>query len=341
MKEAAPRIFRSLELPKGSDDFDMIVAAAVSAYGSLRLPTERQSRDFGRLVAPLWEHIAMETRRAVAASLSHAPIVPRVIVDLLVAAPVEVAAPFLVSSPVLSSEDLKRLSASGDARLVRLVEGRQARALPVAPPAAVAPEPVRTPLPRVEAPGIAADFIGEAPQPPTPQQASDAVSLTRETLKRLALTGRRRPEATVDPASLDALLAHARTRDGGLFYKTLANLLRVNDERLRAIETEASGAELAAALKALQAREADALTVLMLMKPEVGEDVSAFEAMTRIYRALDADGCRRSFWGFSAPMRKGEAEMRRARAEREPPRAVFGRRAISPPEASQREKKGS
>lgn len=322
MKEAAPRIFRSLEQSKGSADFDRIVAAAIAAYGSLKAPSEAQARDFARLVAPLWDRIGPDTRRAVAASLSHATRVPRNIVELLLKAPVEISAPFLVSSPVLSDADLASLG--DDPRMRRIVESRVARAPSLASSAETGSAPTGHRL-IVDAPPMADDSLGAFPPPPV-----DPVAATREILRRLATTGHRRAEKRLDRKEvLASLFADARARHGEAFYASLARHLSLGAERARAIAQAPDGVELAAALKALGMPDADALSVLMLMKPAVGLHVDAFDAMTEIYRSLDADGCVRSFDGFAGPTEQPERTERRS-DPREPARSTFGRRKVRP-----------
>lgn len=125
MKDAHPRIFRQLEKTGARDGFDMIVNAAVLSYGSLRAPNDTQARDFARLVVPLWSRVTPDTRRTLAAGLSHSSRVPREIVELLIAEPIEVSAPFLMSSPALSDAELKALALSPDRRLRKLIAERR------------------------------------------------------------------------------------------------------------------------------------------------------------------------------------------------------------------------
>ncbi|WP_185983138.1 hypothetical protein [Aureimonas mangrovi] len=278
MKEAAPRIFRSLETPQGQAGFDTIVAAAVSAYGSLRSPTESQARDFGRLVAPLWPRISPAAQRSLCASLSHSPHVPRDLLDQIVEAAVEVTAPFLVSSPALAAHDVARLAARKDERIERILARRRERADP-------SDADWASSLPFVDAPPLAPDL--SSPEPTSPAVEGEAAELVRATLRRLARVGTPVPRQSAprDPADLVRV-----AREGNLaaFYDALGACLGLLPERIAPIEVEDDGRALARALKALRLPTSDALAILMLVKPSVGLDVPAFEAMTVYYRSLDA-----------------------------------------------------
>ncbi|MET0258345.1 MAG: hypothetical protein ABW179_07160 [Methylobacterium sp.] len=346
MNDAAPRIFRSLERSSGQQEFDIVVTAAVAAYSSLRHPNPSQAEDLGRLVRPLWPRITAESRRNVAATLSHTPRVPRVLVEALLAEPLEVAAPFLVSSPTLTGADIARLATSPDERIVRLVRNRMSR--PEAPaPARADPSdgelpatPAAPAMPEADipAPSLAADFLavapmrGDGPAAP-PLRTAEAV---RETLKRLAGAGRGRP--AVPPPSLEAaptftsLLHHAMMRDDAAFYRTLRGIFGMPEATLRAIETDEEGERLAVSLKALKASSADAMSILMMMKPRIGLDVTAFDAMARFYKALRAEDCRAAIGAARAgPTPEHRPLTAPERFDAAPqPRREFGRRGARP-----------
>lgn len=310
MKEAVPRIFRSLETPGGQAGFDTIVAAAVAAYGSLRAPTERQARDFGRLVIPLWERTSDEARRALAAALSHAPRVPREIVERLVEAPVEIAAPFLVSTPALTTHDIARLKVRSDERIARILQGRAERGLPGA-------SAERAP---VEAPPLAPEDLGAS----TSERQSDPAELVRATLKELALRGRRAsPSAQETPAQ--ALLRAARGGQGA-FFEILGAQLGLSPTERAAIAADESGHALAGILKGLSIGTGDALSILMLVRPQVGFDIAAFEAMAAHYRSL-ASTPGETGQGASAPV---HAPAARGLESRDAERSSFGRRKDKP-----------
>lgn len=313
MKDAAPRIFRSLERQFGQGEFDTVVAAAVATFGSLRNPSAAQVEDLSRLVVPLWNRIRTETKRNLAASLSHAGRVPRSLVELMLESPVEVSAPFLVSSPVLSEADLATLAASPDERVARLVRNRDARgiipppafkpsvqvqvtAMPPAAPSLSSETPAPIQEPEIEAPSLAADFLSETPfnaRTPAPgrrmppRNADEA----RELLRRLATAGRgpAKPQAVPD---LTDLMNAAFSREEVLFYEILTEIFSLETSMLERIVSEPTGETLAVALKALKASPADALSILMLLKPAVGLDVATFDSMARFYKALPAEECR-------------------------------------------------
>ncbi|WP_058600729.1 hypothetical protein [Aureimonas ureilytica] len=312
MKDAAPRIFRSLERQFGQGEFDTVVAAAVATFGSLRNPSAAQVEDLSRLVVPLWNRIRTETKRNLAASLSHAGRVPRSLVELMLESPVEVSAPFLVSSPVLSEADLATLAASPDERVARLVRNRDARgitpppvstkpqvqvtAMPPAAPSLSSETPAPIQEPEIEAPSLAADFLSETPfnaRTPAPgrrmppRNADEA----RELLRRLATAGRgpAKPQAAPD---LTDLMNAAFSREEVLFYEILTEIFSLETSMLERIVSEPTGETLAVALKALKASPADALSILMLLKPAVGLDVATFDSMARFYKALPAEECR-------------------------------------------------
>ncbi|WP_062016510.1 DUF2336 domain-containing protein [Aureimonas sp. AU4] len=325
MKDASPKVFRSLER-QGGPDFDDVVTAAVAAFAALRRPTPRQCDDLARLVLPLWDRVSGDTLRNCAASLSHSERVPRSVVERLVAAPIEVSAPFLVSSQLLTEEDLARLAASPDERVRRLATSRAAREADAPPP------PSR---PDIEAPPLAPfDLSGEAgPVQPARPVALGTAEITasaagvRETLRRMVL-GSRAAAARLSPADL---IQAAMERDGALFADRLAAMLRIDAETLALIEADATGERLAVALKALEMRPADAMSVLLLMKPRIGHDVAAFDAIGRYYAQLRSEDCRRLVGTAQAPA--APAARAPARPRIEPvaePRSTFGRRADRP-----------
>lgn len=366
MKDDSPRLFRALEKTAGRDGFDTIVSAAVASYGSLRSPGDNQARDFGRLVVPLWDKIRPETRRALAAALSHSPRVPRPIVELLIAEPLEISAPFLTSSPALGPSDLLALQASRDRRLRKIIAGRAmpaATATPVdapspssgpaepaapaapaatpfvAPPSPDAPASVAAPetpavaAPRaVPEPAVAASPAEQVPPPPVaPPAPYGAADLIRETLRRLALPGGR---DRIVP-TLHELVALAVQQDGARFYEGLRQALDLADEVLQKIAEDDSGESLAVAIKALGASPADALTILMMLKPDIGLDVAKFSLMTRFYRALKAEDCAALTRGTRARRTVGAPRLEPQYEDLQPlpraaPPADFGRRAQKP-----------
>lgn len=388
MKDAAPRIFRSLERQFGLGEFDTVVAAAVATFGSLRNPSATQVEDLSRLVVPLWQRTRDETKRNVAASLSHARRVPRSLVELLLESPVEVSAPFLVSSPALTDHDLARLALSADERVARLVRNRDARgtqppAAPTAPSIAPSTEPVaaapaepaalpterplpeaaapsdtakrlatdtpaegeapseaRSGSPEIETPSLAADFLSETPfnaRAPSPgrrlppRNADEA----RELLRRLATAGRGQPKR--EPAGLPELMNAAFAREDVLFYETLSEIFAFDPATLSRLIEEPSGETLAVALRALKASSADALSILMLMKPAVGLDVATFDSMARFYAALKPEDCRAVIDAARANARHMPLTSPEAFGSNEAIRRDFGRRSQRP---AAREAKG-
>lgn len=359
MKDDSPRLFRALEKTAGRDGFDTIVSAAVASYGSLRSPGDNQARDFGRLVVPLWDKIRPETRRALAAALSHSPRVPRPIVELLIAEPLEISAPFLTSSPALGTADLQALRASRDRRLRKIIEGRTASAEITAPRETPSAEPVAptaaeaAPPSLVTPPPAAATETPEAPAVPTrrvaPSEpvaarpaeealragvappATSAADLIRETLRRLALPGGR--DRAVP--TLHELVALAVQQDGPRFYEGLRQALDLADDVLQMIAEDDSGERLAVAIKALGASPADALTILMMLKPDIGLDVAKFSLMTRFYRALKAEDCAALTRGTRARRTVATPRLEPQYEDLQPlpraaPPADFGRRAQKP-----------
>lgn len=270
MKDVAPRIFRALETPAGRAGYDTIVTAALAAYGSLRIPSEAQALEFGRLVSPLWARIRPETRRAVGAALSHTVRVPGELVDLIIEEPLEISAPFLVSAPTLSPAQIARLQARGDDRLARILEGRRQRGLDAVS---------RVPLPELDAPPLSPVDLAQAP---SQQPGGDAAAFVRDTLRRLAQD--HRPKA--ERIGL-RLLACAREAESLAFFDMLqAQLGLTHAERAR-VEADETGEGLSLVLKELVLGAGEALAILMLVFPKVGLDVKAFEEMAARYRSLE------------------------------------------------------
>lgn len=343
MKDESPHIFRSLERTVGPDGFDTIVGAAVATYGSLRVPNERQAKDFARLVIAVWDKISSDSRRSLAAGLSKSSRVPREIVDRLLAEPVETAAPFLMTSPVLTAADLASLETRDDARLRKILAGRTAgeetvrsdasaaatsKTVPATwldtssarlfvgaetqPEGAASPlkaadesrssplsPPAETSTPRksvVATPSMVPDLADgsgrQAIDPAEPRPAAfDPASTVREKLRHMARPGRHRAgdaDAEVRP-DMRSLVAKAVRQDTDGFYDGLGRALFLTPQVLRQIEDDAGGHRLAAALKTLKAGTADAMTILMMLKPHIGLDVQAFEQMTKYYGILKAD----------------------------------------------------
>lgn len=358
MTDAGPRIFRTLEKDAGRGGFDTIVNAAVAAYGSLRAPTATQARDFGKLIAPVWERVSEETQRTLAAALSRSPRVPRELVDLLIAAPIEVSAPFLMRSPALSAADVEALTRSGDPRVVKLIEQREpprisaassrktaekpkdadpatdevAAILPASPAVSATPsQPKQAPARvRLDSPPLAFDAAEEATSPAAPVTAAGV----RETLRRLVRAGRANAPRDALPSAAE-LTTRALRRDEEGFYTGLAQALSLSPARLAEIRAEATGELLAIALKALQLTPPDALSVLMLLKPRLGLDINAFDGLNRYYRQLKAEDCRRLVGGapsrpiLKAPKLQPQTADLQAPA-RGPQRAHFGRRKQAP-----------
>lgn len=345
MKDAAPKVFRSLER-QGGPHLDDVVAAAVSAFAALRRPTPRQCDDLAKLVLPLWDRVSADALRNAAAALSHSDRVPRALVERFAAAPVEVAAPFLVSSPLLTEEDVARLARSDDERLRRLAVGRTGRAASSVPaPAPAVPARATAPTrPEIAAPPLVPfELAGPAePEPaperrPAPTEGEAIVASAagvRETLRRLVL-GSRAAARRLEPADL---LAAAMERDADLFADRLAAMLELDGAMRARIMEDATGERLAVALRALDLRQADALSILILLKPRIGLDVAAFDAIARYYAQLQPSDCRRLVGGnaarsASAPPVPAPRALPAPRARIEPiaqPRTSFGRRAERP-----------
>jgi uncharacterized protein (DUF2336 family) len=300
MKDVAPRIFRSLESPRGRAEFDVIVTAAVAAYGSLRSPTEAQSLEFGRLVAPLFERTRPETRRALSASLSHSSRVPPEIVDLVVDSAVEISAPFLVSTPSLSPAHLERLAARGDERIGKILAGRRERGLDTVGAASPAPRRAYD-----EAPPLAPAHLSErAPREPVVDAASaaDAAAFVRDTLRQIAGAGRG------DSRTVGAALLRAARHGEAAFFGAAAARLGLSAEERRQAQEDEGGRTLAQALKNAGVDTGQALAILMLVRPKIGLDVQAFREMAERYRTLPAEPLRGEHRSASDPVERAPRE---------------------------------
>ena len=287
MKTIAPRIYRALETRSGRGGLDIVVTAAAASFASLRAPTERRCLELGQLISAAWDGISHDTRRTIAAELGRARRVPRSLVDRFLDSPLDVLEPFLLASPCVTESDLAELAARGEIRIDRLVAARraafagqpaQAAASPWKPAEAGRAEPVSPPL-EDAAPGPLASMV---------RTAADA----RSFLRRAA-----RPGGAARPApgivdTVAGIVAQARSEDPAGVYASLAHVLGLDGQRMREIEADAGGEGLVSALKVLGAGPADALTVAMLLKPAVGHDIRAFEALKAHYRDLDAEEAR-------------------------------------------------
>lgn len=337
MKDAAPRIFRSLERHQAQQQFDTVVTAAITAYGALRRPTQRQADDMARLVVPLWSKIGADTRRNAAAALSHSARVPRSLVDLLLAEPIEISAPFLISSPALEDRDITRLRSTGDERVARLLDNRTRRNEGPAPQLEeIEPEVAKAaetrpasadPLP--DSPSLSPDFLSETPlleTGATTRRSGPSVDGVREALRRLALTGRTAPSTR--PVDMEALMLLAMERQEAAFYDMLAQALPIDGRTILEIAADPTGERLAVALKALKVPSADAMSILMMLKPAVGLDVLAFDRLALFYRTLRAEDCRSMV--NAARLQPAERSTGEGIRSFEPARREFGRRTERP-----------
>jgi hypothetical protein len=325
MKDEAPRIFRSLEKEAGRGGFDTVVRAAVANYAALRNPSEHRARSLGRLLVPVWDRLSRDTQSAIARSLATAPSLPRNVVDCLLAAPADITGPFLRSSPCLGADDLAGQAASSDPRRRSLAEERseQLAAAPALPP---------QPAPVAYGPAAA---TSEDLSPARPKTAAEA----RATLMKLVQPGSAPRKAAARPAGTVAgIIAAARAGEVDDAYAGLATMLGLDPATMAELVAEPQGDILAAALKALRLGSGDALTIIMLLKPRIGLDVGAFDAMKTRYRQLDADICRTRL-RIAAPgaSRIASPALQPKAAELEPrlraaaaPRAAFGRRRTAP-----------
>ena len=327
MKDEAPRIFRSLEKEAGRGGFDTVVRAAVASYASLRNPSEHQARSLGRLLVPAWDKLSAETQSGIALSLATAPSLPRTVVECLVAAPSAIAEPFLRSSACLTADDLVALAGSLDAGARRIAAERSERlaadtALP--PPAPPVEQLAGAPIARQSEPTPA----------PRPKTAAEA----RATLMKLVQPGLAARQAAARPAgTVREIIAAARAGEVDAAYAGLARMLGLAHETMAELVAEPQGEILATALKALRIGGGDALTIIMLLKPRIGLDVRAFDAMKTRYRELDADICRvRLRMTAPRPARATAPALQPRASELEPrvraaaPRAAFGRRRTAP-----------
>lgn len=329
MRDEAPRIFRSLEKEAGRGGFDTVVRAAVASYAALRSPSEHQARSLGRLLVPVWGKLSAETQSGIAISLAAAPSLPRAVVECLLAAPVGIAEPFLRSSRCLTAEDAAKLAGSSDPVLNKIAV---ARAEPQAPGAAL-PQPLRVGTPPAATAAVSALQPAASPRPAAqPATAAEA----RAMLRKLVQPGSA-PKSTTTPGTIKEIMTAARAGEIGRAYRGLAQLLDLAPDTMNELVAEPEGDMLASALKAGRIGSGDALTIIMLLKPRIGLDVHAFQAMKGRYRELDADICRirlrmeaRRPSQVAAPTlqpRTVELEPRLRSAE---PRAAFGRRRSAP-----------
>ncbi|SJZ65719.1 hypothetical protein [Consotaella salsifontis] len=351
MKDAAPRIFRDLEYARGSGGLDAAVSAAVATYAALRAPSERQAEDLNRLVMAAWEKLSSDTRRATAAALSRSPLVPRALVKAFLAAPIEVAAPFLVASPTLKADDLAALAARGETGIDRLLRQRQAlrsaEASPSpqpAPPAKptqqgdpeVAPraENETTPQdfarPKLQAPPLAPELVPEAPPVAVPPPTTGAAQ-ARRTLERLVMRGLPGVRGRTEPFSAGMMIELAMDGHFETCYRRLGEALDADPSMMALVEEDEQGERLAVALKALGTTPAEAMSILVLLKPRIGRTAKTFAQMETFYRALSRDDCRRLVAGPAARRTGYQAQVEdAARPSHGAPRPAFGRRRIAP-----------
>ncbi|MEF2072639.1 DUF2336 domain-containing protein [Consotaella aegiceratis] len=349
MKDAASCIFRALERDRLHSGFDTIVTAAAAAYAFLRSPNKAQAADLGRLVMASWDRTSPEARQLLAATLSRSPRLPREIVDALLACPIDISEPFLANSPVLMPGDLSALSARGDQRIASVLAKRSDLATSTAPggePARVAtsPEPKAQeavqPVPRTRQARPEAKRGGMSPADIDPRAksvrpATDAEQV-RGTLARLVGKG---AQAGLGEQRLTVETMLDLAMDGQIdtFYARLARTLGLSASHADLLRSDEDGERLAVALRALQVASGDAMSLLMMLKPEIGRKVKAFDRMERFYRALRPEDCRRLLGTPVRPLLKLQPLSQDIdRPERQEARPAFGRRKSRPLATSRR-----
>ena len=200
---------------------------------------------------------------------------------------------------------------------------------PASPSPAPAPIPATPPIPQLRA---------RSTPRPAPAETGTRADLVRETLRRLALTGRQSGPIAEPIPKLQDLVALAVQQDSQRFHEGLRLKLNLSDTVLEKIASDESGERLAVALKAMNAGAADALTILMMLKPRIGLDVEAFGQMTKYYRALKPEDCaaltgaklRRPT--VAAPTLEPQYQDLEP-LDRQAPRPTFGRRNSRPGES--------
>ncbi|KQT54258.1 hypothetical protein ASG43_01140 [Aureimonas sp. Leaf454] len=365
MKDANPRIFRSLETAAGSAEFDTIVAAAVSSYGALRRPSELQARDFARLVLPVWDRLRPESKRALGASLSHSENVPRGIVQKLLDEPIEIAAPFLVSSPVLTDADRLKIARDRDLRLPR-AQGPGLPRIEMDAPAAddrtsggereggrtagnettgftsaavAAPQADRAEI-RATASAMERPQAWEQRPSAEHKEPGQAAAAVREALRRLVQPGRR---SAARRMTLTDLVELSVRGDRLETMSVLADMAGIDERAAERIAEDETGERLAVALKAIGASDADAMTILMMLKPKIGLDVAVFDIMARYYKALKRDDCVLIVGGrrrVEAPALEPLFEDIERPERAAQPRAAFGRRTERPAASQPKSRNG-
>ena len=302
MQHVDPRIFRSLEKQNGKAGFDTIVFAALESYLTLREPNERQALDLSRLIVPSWDRISHDARVAIADALVACAIVPTALAEKL--------------------EALGHLpQALGIAGPDRASRSRKVAAQKVV---------VSTP---------ASAELAEA-NDPAPEHLSNAETV-RETLRRLVQPGlaATRPLAgagTEVPKTLADILDIARSNDCDLAYDAICRWMRLAPQQGEAMASDPSGLVLIRVLRACRATEADALSLVVLLKPAISLDADAFEAIKQNFRELVIDECRTALGLPSVLPQMALPERRRAdrsatvRASEDAPRLTFGRRSVPP-----------
>jgi hypothetical protein len=147
-----------------------------------------------------------------------------------------------------------------------------------------------------------------------------------------------RKSAARPAGTVAGIIAAARAGAVDDAYAGLATMLGLDEAAMAGLVAEPQGEILATALKALRLGSGDALTIIMLLKPRIGLDVGAFDAMKTRYRELDADICR-TWLRMAAPsaVRIASPALQPQAAELEPrlrpaaaPRPAFGRRRMAP-----------
>lgn len=291
--------FRQLAVRSDKGRHDGLLKAAVSAFCSLTRPSRRESAQLEDLALPLLDGVSVETLRYVAAALSESPTVPSTLVRRLADMSVDIAAPLLIRSSALSDVDLIALIGRHGLPHARAIARREGlhqtisdlvRALdrPAAAPA-VPPAPA----PIAEKPPVEVDFAAQRSVESSVPRATPRADVVRRRLRDMMRPAEQheaeRADVNRQPAVFRKLRDGALTGDPLLFAGTLAELLRIDPLRARAIVESDSYADLTVAMRALGLTEEEAyLVASAVFGPHFGH-AETVRLFVERYRLIDRD----------------------------------------------------
>lgn len=274
--------------------------AAIAGFEILAHPTPQDFRQFSNLFLGLFPHVGSDTRRVASAALSRLPSLPDTMPGMVADQPIEIAAPFLANSPVLNERTLLQVIARHGPAHARAI-AKRGTLTPV----------LVTALSGLKDAIIDRTLAGRGLSTDTDHSAEQRRGDEERLRERLRLTALDQRPATPMLGSarqrsiLGQLLAQqAVPGNRARFAQCLALAIRSDSALAARITRDASGRQLATALRALQIGELHALACLEGLFPHLAQTQQGMRLSRRILRLCDPRECRQKLdaWRRAGPL---------------------------------------